>query len=39
MYAGMKKEDLKAIFTYLQTIKPVQNTVTKFTPAKQSQAN
>lgn len=33
MYAGMKEEDLKAIFAYLQTLTPVENTVTHFTPA------
>lgn len=33
MYAGMKKEDLEAIYTYLRTIPAVDNRVTKFTPA------
>jgi mono/diheme cytochrome c family protein len=32
MYAGMKDEDLKAIFAYLQTLKPITNKVVKFTP-------
>lgn len=31
MYAGMKDEDLKAIFAYLRTVSPVQNRVTVFT--------
>ncbi|HZY77931.1 MAG TPA: c-type cytochrome [Cyclobacteriaceae bacterium] len=31
MYAGMEKEDLEAIFAYLQTVTPMQNSVTKFT--------
>jgi mono/diheme cytochrome c family protein len=30
MYAGMKTKDLEAIYTYLQTIKPVNNAVQKF---------
>lgn len=34
MYAGMSKEDLEAIFVYLQSLKPVKNHVEKFTPAK-----
>lgn len=33
MYAHMTEEDLSAIFTYLQTVKPIANTVAKFTPA------
>jgi hypothetical protein len=32
-YAGMKETDLKAIFAYLKTIKPVSNKVDKFTLA------
>jgi len=32
MYSGMKKEDLKAMFAYLKTIKPVKNDVIKFNP-------
>lgn len=31
MYAGMKDEDLKAIYAYLKTIKPITNEVVKFT--------
>jgi mono/diheme cytochrome c family protein len=30
MYAGMKSSDLEAIYDYLQTVKPVNNTVVKF---------
>lgn len=32
MYAGMKKEDLEAIFTYLKSMEPIHNEVAKFTP-------
>lgn len=31
MYAGMKQEDLSALFAYLQSLPPVKNTVEKFT--------
>lgn len=31
MYSGMKEEDLKAIFAYLKTVKPIRNEVVKFT--------
>jgi len=31
MYAGMKSEDLEAIYFYLQTVKPVEHQITKFT--------
>ncbi|RIW17085.1 cytochrome C [Algoriphagus lacus] len=31
MYSGMKEEDLKAIYAYLKTIKPMKNEVVKFT--------
>lgn len=31
MYAGMKEDDLKAIFAYLKTIEPMKNEVVKFT--------
>jgi hypothetical protein len=30
MYGGMKVQDLKAIYAYLKTIKPIQNNVIKF---------
>ncbi|SEF79065.1 c-type cytochrome [Algoriphagus boritolerans] len=30
MYAGMKKEDLRAIYAYLKTIEPIKNEVVKF---------
>ena len=33
MYGQMEEADLKAIFAYLQTIKPIKNQVEKFTPA------
>jgi hypothetical protein len=33
MYGKMKEEDLKAIYAYLKTIKPITNTVERFTPA------
>ena len=32
-YSNMKEEDLKAIFAYLQSIKPVENLVVRFEPA------
>ncbi|NJM93470.1 MAG: c-type cytochrome [Cytophagales bacterium] len=32
MYAQMEEEDLKAIFAYLQTVDPVENTVERFSP-------
>jgi mono/diheme cytochrome c family protein len=32
MYGGMEKEDLIAIYKYLQTVKPLSNTVVKFSP-------
>ncbi|HLP05610.1 MAG TPA: c-type cytochrome [Paludibacter sp.] len=32
MYATMETDDLKALFTYLRTVKPVKNEVTKFIP-------
>jgi len=34
MYSGMKDSDLKAIFAYLKTVKPINNQVEKFTPRK-----
>jgi len=33
MYSGMKEEDLRAIYAYLETIRPFSNQVVKFTPA------
>jgi len=33
MYGQMKEEDLSAIFAYLQSVKPITNSVTKFSPA------
>jgi hypothetical protein len=32
MYAGMDEIDLKAIYAYLKTIKPINKEVVKFTP-------
>ncbi|WP_199269725.1 c-type cytochrome [Mucilaginibacter lacusdianchii] len=32
MYAGMTDKDIKAIFTYLKTLKPIKNQVVKFVP-------
>ena len=32
MYGHMKEEDLSAIFIYLQSVSPISNKVTKFTP-------
>jgi len=34
MYAGMTEDDLKAIFAYLKTVKPIENAVERFTPGK-----
>jgi hypothetical protein len=34
MYAGMTDADLSAIFAYLKTMKPIKQSVEKFTPAK-----
>ena len=33
MYSTMKDEDLAAIYTYLRSVKPINNTVVKFSPA------
>lgn len=33
MYAGMTEDDLGAIYEYLRTVKPLDNTVERFTPA------
>ena len=35
MYAGMKDEDLKAMFAYMKTLRPVDNQVIPFKPAQQ----
>jgi mono/diheme cytochrome c family protein len=37
MYAGMKVEDLKAIYAYLKTVEPIPNKVVKFIPAGASE--
>lgn len=34
MYGTMHEEDLKAMYAYLKTVKPISNTVVKFTAAK-----
>ncbi|HET7361910.1 MAG TPA: c-type cytochrome [Salinimicrobium sp.] len=34
MYAGMKTSDLKAIYAYLNTLKPIKNKVVHFSPNK-----
>lgn len=39
MYGGMKEQDLEAIYTYLQTVEPVENAVTRFTPASEATAS
>lgn len=39
MYGGMAEEDLGAIFEYLQSIEPVENRVTMFTPAASEGAS
>ncbi|MBD3629003.1 c-type cytochrome [Cyclobacterium sp.] len=36
MYAGMSREDLGAIYDYLQSLEPVENTVTKFIASENS---
>jgi len=33
MYGKMRNEDLKAIYAYLQTVKPIRNAVVQFSPA------
>lgn len=33
MYGGMAQQDLKAIYTYLQSVAPVESTVERYTPA------
>ncbi|MBN3584175.1 c-type cytochrome [Algoriphagus aestuarii] len=37
MYSGMEESDLKAIYAYLKTVKPLPNEVVKFTPAGASE--
>lgn len=34
MYAHMEEEDLKSIFAYLKTVKPIENVVERFTPSE-----
>ena len=35
MYAQMEEDDLKSIYAYLKTVKPIENVVERFTPASQ----
>ncbi|MCA6457389.1 MAG: cytochrome C, partial [Chitinophagaceae bacterium] len=35
MYAGMTPEDLSAIYAYLRTVQPIDNTVEKFTAKRE----
>jgi hypothetical protein len=39
MYGTMTQEDLAAIFAYLKTMKPIENTVIKFQPANLQASN
>ncbi len=39
MYAGMKEEDLGAIYEYLQNLKPVHNPVVRWEPAPKKMAS
>jgi hypothetical protein len=32
MYRNMKESDIKAIYAYIRTFKPIKNVVVKFTP-------
>lgn len=34
MYAHMEEDDLKAIYAYLKTVKPIENIVERFTPSE-----
>lgn len=34
MYAGMKESDLRSVYAYLRTVKPIDNKVDRFTPLK-----
>ena len=36
MYSGMKEHDLRAIFRYLRTLKPIKHEVERFTPMQES---
>jgi hypothetical protein len=37
MYANMTEQDLGAIFAYLQSLKPIENAVVKFTPPAEKE--
>lgn len=39
MYAGMKNEDLAAIYTYLKSLEPKTNLIEKFSPNKKAVAS
>jgi hypothetical protein len=39
MYAQMTESDLSAIYTLLKTVKPISNSVNKFTPASATPPN
>jgi cytochrome c553 len=34
MYCGMKEQDLKALYAYIKTFKPIKNMVVKYTPGE-----
>ena len=36
MYGKMTEEDLSAVYTYLQTVKPITNKITLFSEAKKN---
>jgi mono/diheme cytochrome c family protein len=36
MYANMKESDLSALYTYLKSVKPISNSVIKFTPGQKA---
>lgn len=36
MYAGMKEEDLRSVYKYLMTVKPIKNKMERFTPPAKS---
>ncbi|MGK7392224.1 MAG: c-type cytochrome [Candidatus Cyclobacteriaceae bacterium M2_1C_046] len=39
MYAGMDTTDLKAIYAYLQSLKPIENQIIRFVPSKELKAS
>ena len=34
MYRNIKEQDLKALFAYIKTFKPIKNVVVKYTPGE-----